>query len=313
MALHGLGEITLGVTDLDAARGFYGEFGLRETSPAVFASADGGDQLRLVETPYRKLVEFVCAADDADDVARIVAAATAHDLPVTTHADGSISIVEPIVGIRATVRVRARIVETAATTPEMNGPGRAVRLYERAPAIFDEGAARPRRLGHVLYTTPDWAGSMRFLTDVLGFHVSDTSAGMIAFLRCGSDHHNVGLISAPVPFLHHTSWMVNDVDEIGKGAQNLLAVDPNRHAWGLGRHFLGSNLFWYFRDPSGHFAEYFTDLDQIPDPAEWEARDWDPSKALYAWGQAPPPEFLVPPDVDEIAAAIAAQPADAAR
>ena len=305
MALHGLGEITLGVTDLGAAREFYGEFGLTETAPATFATVDGGDQLRLVETSYRRLLEFVCAADDADDVARIRAAATAHDLPVTDHADGSVTIVEPIVGIRATVRVRDRIAETARATPEMNGPGRAVRLHERAPAIFEEGPARPRRLGHVLYTTPDWEGSMRFLTEVLGFYVSDTAAGIIAFLRCGSDHHNVGLISAAVPFLHHTSWMVNDVDEIGKGAQHLLAVDPNRHAWGLGRHFLGSNLFWYFRDPSGNFAEYFSDLDQIPDPKEWEARDWDPSKALYAWGPPPGPDFVSPHDVDEIARGIA--------
>lgn len=313
MALHGLGEITLGVTGLDAARGFYGEFGLTETGSGVFATADGGDQLRLVETPYRRLVEFVCAADDADDIARIQASAAAHDLPVTVHDDGSITVVEPIVGIQATVRVRPRIVETPRTTPEMNQPGHAVRLHDRAPAIFDAGPATPRRLGHVLYTTPDWEGSMRFLTDVLGFHVSDTSGGMIAFLRCGSDHHNVGLISAPVPFLHHTSWMVNDVDEIGKGAHNLLAVDPNRHAWGLGRHFLGSNLFWYFRDPSGNFAEYFCDLDQIPDPAEWEARDWDPSKALYAWGPPPTPDFVSPHDVEEIAAAMAAHGIGAAR
>ena len=56
----------------------------------------------------------------------------------------------------------------------------------------------------------------------------------------------------------------NDVDEIGKGAQNLLAGDPTRSVWGLGRHFLGSNLFWYFRDPMGNYAEYYADLDQIP-------------------------------------------------
>ena len=54
--------------------------------------------------------------------------------------------------------------------------------------------------------------------------------------------------------------------------------------WGLGRHFLGSNLFWYFRDPAGNFAEYFADLDQIGDDDAWIARDWAPDKSLYAWG-----------------------------
>ena len=63
---------------------------------------------------------------------------------------------------------------------------------------------------------------------MLGFELSDISPGVIAFLRCSEDHHNVGLIGSPVPFFHHSSWQVNDVDEIGKGAQNLLAVDPSR-------------------------------------------------------------------------------------
>ncbi len=76
--------------------------------------------------------------------------------------------------------------------------------------------------------------------------------------------------------------------------------------WGLGRHFLGSNLFWYFRDPSGNFAEYYADLDQIPVAAEWEARQWEPDKALYAWGPPVPKDFVAPSDVEEIAAAMRA-------
>ena len=127
---------------------------------------------------------------------------------------------------------------------------------------------------------PTSTAACDFLQTVLGFELSDISPGMIAFLRCSEDHHNVGLVGSPVPFFHHSSWEVNDVDEIGKGAQNLLAVDPSRDVWGLGRHFLGSNLFWYFRDPAGNFAEYFADLDQIPVAAEWEARQWEPDKAL---------------------------------
>jgi hypothetical protein len=39
---------------------------------------------------------------------------------------------------------------------------------------------------------------------------------------------------APVTMLHHTSWQVDDVDEIGRGAKALLDADPGRHVWGLG-------------------------------------------------------------------------------
>ena len=305
MSLHGLAEMTLGVPNVDATRQFYREFGLAESTNGMFASADGGDQLRVVDAPYRRLVEFALAADDTDDIARIRSAAAAYDVAVIDHGDGSISMSEPIVGISAKVTVRSRIQQ-----PEpyewkaMNSPGNPARSGTRAPAIFNEGSARPRKLGHVLYTTPDFEASMRFLTDVLGFKISDTSAGMIAFLRCSTDHHNVGLINAPVPFFHHSSWQVNDVDEIGQGAQTLLAVDPTRDVWGLGRHFLGSNLFWYFRDPAGNFAEYYADLDQIPEDAEWDARDWAPDKSLYAWGPPVPKAFVHPDDVEEIAAAL---------
>lgn len=306
MALHGMAEITLGVPDVAATQAFYNEFGLTTSAPGVLATANGGDQMRLVQRSYRHLVEYVVAADDADDLARISAAAAAHDLAVSTHDDGSISVLDPICGIRARVAIRPRIQLDEYESPVMNTPGHVARVNDRAPAIFDAGPAQPRKLGHVLYATPDLAGSMKFLCDVLGFKVSDTSEGIIAFLRCSDDHHNIGMTQAPLHFFHHSSWMVNDVDEIGKGAQNLLAGDPGRSVWGLGRHFLGSNLFWYFRDPMGNYAEYYADLDQIPSAADWEARNWAPDKSLYAWGPPPPHEFLEPRDLADIAAGQAA-------
>jgi catechol 2,3-dioxygenase-like lactoylglutathione lyase family enzyme len=306
MAMQGLAEITVGVPNVDETRAFYTEFGLSESSSGVFATADGGDQLRVVPRPYRQLVEFVMSVSDSEEIAKIDANASRAGLAVISHEDGSISVREPVVGIGARVAVREPVQCEPYESPLMNTPGNVARPGNRAPAIFDTGAARPRKLGHVLYGTPDLDGSMRFLQDVLGFWLSDISPNVIAFLRCSDDHHNVGLINSPVPFFHHSSWQVNDVDEIGKGAQNLLAVDPRRDVWGLGRHFLGSNLFWYFRDPAGNFAEYYADLDQIPNAAEWEARSWEPDKSLYAWGPPVPADFVAPSDLAEIEAALRA-------
>ena len=230
----------------------------------------------------------------------------AYGVAVIDHEDGSISMSEPIVGISAKVTVRPRIQQ-----PEpyewkaMNSPGNPARSGTRAPAIFNEGSARPRKLGHVLYTTPDFEASMRFLTDVLGFKISDTSAGMIAFLRCSTDHHNVGLINAPSSVLPPlvVAGQRSRRDRPGR-AERCSPSTPRRDVWGLGRHFLGSNLFWYFRDPAGNFAEYYADLDQIPEDAEWDARDWAPDKSLYAWGPPVPKAFVHPDDVEEIAAAL---------
>jgi hypothetical protein len=44
--------------------------------------------------------------------------------------------------------------------------------------------------------------------------------------------------------------------------------------WGLGRHVIGSNYFYYIRDPWGSLAEYFFDLDYIPESCAWEPREF---------------------------------------
>ena len=124
---------------------------------------------------------------------------------------------------------------------------------------------RPRKLGHVVIGTPEPEATHRFFVDGLGFKVSDQVDGVAAFLRCSTDHHNLLIQPSPVAFLHHTSWQVEDVDEVGRGAMRMLEGHPERHVWGLGRHFIGSNFFWYLRDPAGNFSEYYSDMDAITD------------------------------------------------
>lgn len=302
MALHGLADVTVGVPDVATVSGFYSQFGLADQSDGVFATTDGGNQLRLVTEPRRRLVAATVRADDLDDLARIRASAAAAGMTVEGAGD-DIVVTDPIAGTRYTVGVRDRLHQPERTPIGMNAPGHDARIGERSPKIFIEGPTSPRRLGHALMGTPDLEASIRFYTEVLGFRISDSVPGLIAFLRCSTDHHNIGLMQAPVAFLHHTSWQVDDVDAIGQGAQNLLAYDPESSIWGLGRHFLGSNMFWYFRDPAGNFAEYYADLDQIPDDDVWVARTWEPDKSLYAWGPNVPQAFVQPPDLDELIAA----------
>ena len=301
MALHGLARITIGVPELEGVRRFYRDFGLGEGQTGRFSTEDGGEQLHLVRRPVRQLVEIVVAAEDPDDLSRIRSAAGANDVAVTEDADG-IALSEPVTGIAIRVALRPRVVQKPHETVTMNAPGSSPRVGERSPAIFHDEDVRPRKLGHVIFATPDIERTQRFFIDVLGFRLSDSVPGLIVFMRCSTDHHNVALMQSPVPFFHHSSWQVNDVDEIGHGATKLIGVDPTCDVWGLGRHFIGSNLFWYLRDPAGNFAEYYADLDQIVDDDLWLARTWDPSKALYVWGPSVPKRFLVPEDLDEIEA-----------
>ena len=301
MALHGMARITIGVPQLEGVRQFYRDFGLSEGEAGRFSTRDGGEQLRLVHRPVRQLVELVVAADDADDLSRIARAAARTNVAVTEDGEG-LALREPMTGIAVRVAIRPRIEQKPHEAVAMNAPGSSPRVGERSPAIFHDEDVRPRKLGHVIFATPDIERSQRFFIDVLGFKLSDSVPDLLVFMRCSADHHNVALMQSPVPFFHHSSWQVGDVDEIGHGASNLIGVDPTCDVWGLGRHFIGSNLFWYLRDPAGNFAEYYADLDQIVDDDLWLAKTWEPDKALYIWGPSVPKRFLVPEDLDEIAA-----------
>jgi catechol 2,3-dioxygenase-like lactoylglutathione lyase family enzyme len=280
MALHGIARITMGVPDVDTTHGYYADFGLTPLGHGRLASTDGGEQLKIVAAPRRRLEELVLAADDTDDLDRIGAALSRLEVPFTRDAH-VLRTVDPGTEVTVTVEPRPRIVQHAADPVPVNGPG----LVQR-----------PRRLGHVVLGSTDQEASQRLFTEGLGFKVSDLVPGA-AFLRCSPAHHNLLVQRAPIAFLHHTSWQVDDVDEVGRGATRMLDGHPERHLWGLGRHHLGSNFFWYLKDPAGNFSEYFADMDCIIDDQLWTPRVWEDIRALYNWGPPVPPSFIQPEDL----------------
>ncbi len=304
MSLHGLVGITIGVPNVEQAAAYYQEFGLERIPLAVagqaaFATVDGGEQLRLVQSNRRRLVELRIGADDPDDLDRIEH--SLDELGEAAHRDQrAITTVEAATGVSVVVAIAPRIRQAPAEAVAYNGPGSVSRPNERSAAILREGPVKPRRLGHVVLGSVDQERSQRFFRDGLGFKLSDTVPGLAAFLRCSPDHHNVLVQQAPVPFLHHSAWEVDDVDEVGRGATRMLEADPSRHVWGLGRHHVGSNFFWYLRDPAGNFTEYYSDLDCIVDDALWRPEVWEGARGLFNWGPPPPPSFLEPEDLADL-------------
>ncbi len=205
--------------------------------------------------------------------------------------------VEPVTGVRVSLEVSPRLRQDPVPATVYNGPGRTERPDGRAPGFQRPDRVRPRKLGHAVIGSTDYRTSTSFFTDGLGFKVSDRISGVGAFLRCSTDHHNVLVLAAPVNFLHHTSWQVDDVDDVGRGAHAMLEGRPERHVWGLGRHYAGSNFFWYLKDPAGNFSEYYSDMDCIVDDQLWTPEDLEGARGLFAWGPPPPPSFLHPDDL----------------
>jgi len=301
MALHRLTSVSIGVPNVAETAAYYEEFGLARLDDSRLATADGGEQLRLVPSPRRRLVEFGIGVADPDDLESVASRLTALGV-VFRQTPDAVAAVDAGTGVRVVLRVADPIAQTPVPPAAQNAPGRADRLMARAESVLRDSPVRPRKLGHVVLGSTDLEASERFFTHGVGFKVSDSIAGAASFLRCSTDHHNLLVQAAPIPFLHHTSWQVEDVDEIGRGATALLDKDPGRHVWGLGRHHIGSNFFWYLKDPAGNFSEYYADLDCIIDDQLWKPEVFDDIRALYNWGPPVPGSFLAPDDLAELMA-----------
>ncbi|MER5492586.1 VOC family protein [Streptomyces sp. NPDC002454] len=296
MPLHGLTSVVIGVPNVAATTAYYEDFGLGRGESGWLTTLDGGAQLRIVDSPVRRLVAANIGADDADDLARAASSLTALGVPVTLD-DTSLTAVEAVTGVRVTVRIAERIRQPRISATPYNGPGRIERTGARAPGVLREGPVRPRKLGHAVIGSVDYEATTRFLVDGLGFRASDYIKGKGAFLRCSTDHHNILVLNSPVNYLHHTSWQVDDIDDIGRGAQAMLEDHPERHVWGLGRHHAGSNFFWYLKDPAGNFSEYYSDMDTVSEDELWTPEVLEGAKGLFNWGPPPPPSFLNPEDL----------------
>lgn len=150
---------------------------------------------------------------------------------------------------------------------------------------------RPNKLGHLLMFTPDYDKTEVFYCQALGLRVTDRVPNKVGFLSGGSgirDHHCFGLIPSTHRGFQHGSFHVDSVDDIGFGALQMRKAGYGE-GFGLGRHALASNLFYYTRDPWGSWVEYYADMDKISEA--WQTRDWNglpyvwPDWAPEFWGK----------------------------
>jgi catechol 2,3-dioxygenase-like lactoylglutathione lyase family enzyme len=135
----------------------------------------------------------------------------------------------------------------------------------------EEGPAKIVRLGHCVLSVSDFRASEAWYKARFGFITSDEieaapGVAVGAFMRCDrgdipTDHHTLFLLQAPTgPGFNHAAFEVRDIEDLLAGHARLL--DQKRDlSWGVGRHYLGSQVFDYWRDPWGHTLEHWTDGD----------------------------------------------------
>ena len=295
--VHSIQRFALTVPSLDEAEKFYKTFGLdvrrggnalelrAHGDPHVWGVIHGGGPKRL------EYVEMGMYAEDADALARRVAT---HGIGRAAHPLGpkdGLWLTDPD-GVALHVSVAPN------TSPAVKSPASAVAPvppgHGAAPARSKVAQVRPRRLAHVLRFTPDVPRMIRFCDEVLGMRLSDRSGDIIAFMHAvhGSDHHVLAFAKSDRPGYHHSSWDVGSVDEVGRGSEQMRNGGYGE-GWGVGRHVLGSNYFYYVRDPWNSWAEYSYDIDYVPVDLDWPAADHPGEDSIYVWGPPLHPEFIV--------------------
>ena len=296
MAVRSFLHYALEVPDQAVGQKYYQDFGLVDATGGNSAvrlrpARQDRDSVVLYAGP-RKRLHHLCYGATGEDFAGLRASLRAAGVgevdPPRGAPESGIWIRDPD-GNLVNVREEAAPASPADPPLKLNGPGYTPRQALRGYPERGSGAA-PRRLGHVLLFTPDVDRQIDFYTRALGLKLSDRSGTLIAFLRCNTDHHTLALLASPGPGFHHASFQVGSVDEIAMGA-NRMADRGWQPGWGLGRHVIGSNFFYYIRDPWGGFAEYYFDLDCIPDDCAWQPRDFPGEDSLYVWGPPVPDDF----------------------
>jgi catechol 2,3-dioxygenase-like lactoylglutathione lyase family enzyme len=296
MAVRSFLHYALEVPDPSVGQRFYEDFGLvngRGSGDSVRLRPERlGRDAVLLYGGKRKRLHHLCYGAPGEDFARVresLQRAGVGEMDAPRGApEGGIWFRDPD-GNAVNVRDEATPAEPVDPPVPLNGPGYVQREAARGYPARGQRIV-PRRLGHTLLFTPDMERAMRFYTETLGMKLSDRSRGIIAFLRCNTDHHTLALLSSHAPGFHHASFQVGSVDEIAMGAVRM-AEKGWQPGWGLGRHVIGSNFFYYIRDPWGSLAEYFYDLDQIPETCAWEPRDFPAADSLYSWGPPVPADF----------------------
>jgi catechol 2,3-dioxygenase-like lactoylglutathione lyase family enzyme len=300
--IRSLQHVGLAVPELEVGRAFYETFGLEARASGddlVFRSKGRAqDQIRLIEAK-RKRLAYVSLGTNAAGMREIKgglqrAGVAIEEAPFKVPF-GGVWFRDPV-GDWVNVQEAESAPPAEPVLPEINAPGRYRRIGTRACDVGSlSKRAQPRRLGHVIKFSPDVNRSVDFYTRVLGMKVSDRAGDVLAFLRCtnGGDHHVLAFAKSSHSGLHHVSFEVGDIDEIEIGAQTLLRAGY-RDGFGLGRHVGGSNYFHYIRDPWNSLAEYFWDIDVIPeDDSGWTPLDVTPQEITMVWGVTPPPEDFV--------------------
>jgi catechol 2,3-dioxygenase-like lactoylglutathione lyase family enzyme len=293
--IHSIDHFALEVPELPQARRFLDAFGLRleDVDGAINVRAAGSAHCwaRILPGPCKRLayLSLNCYPEELEPLrAQAIAAGAKAAVGPYVNAEGfwiydpDGNLIQVKAGEKTSPDTKTANVATQVAAGVRGVSGRTSRLR-----------TTPTRLSHVLMFTTCLNTALQFYEQALGLYLSDRSRDIVAFMhgRHGSDHHLIAFVQSKAKGWHHSAWDVAGVDDIGRGSEQMRDAGY-REGWGIAQHTLGSNYFYYVRDPWGSFWEYSAHIDFVPAGTKWQSADYPPQDALYMWGPEMPAYFI---------------------
>jgi catechol 2,3-dioxygenase-like lactoylglutathione lyase family enzyme len=291
--------------DLDAAETFLVEFGLSivaRSSTRLYARAcePSAYCYRVERAPRPAFLGLGFEVETRAELERLASLPGASPVGTAQHPGG---------GLCVTLRDPAGF-----CLEILHGQASDGALLQRAPLALNtpdntrrvNGTQRPdvapqpvSRLGHLVLETARFQELCAFYTSELGLIPSDVQVlpdgtPAVTFLRLDrgptpADHHSVAIAQSFTERFGHCAFEVMDLDAVGMG-QRVLQEAGYRHAWGIGRHILGSQVFDYWCDPWGDKHEHYCDGDQFTAEVPMGVHALG-RKAMAQWGPPLPRSF----------------------
>jgi len=284
--------------DVPSAARFFEDLGLEpvqvaKDSAALRGCAESRPSVRLKRGPaaFDGITLQLATMDD------IRTLANARSVPVKRDGEALIiQLVDPN-GLPVRAEWSPESSPTLPTPIGRNSPVSTVRVNRQA---HEAAPVKVYRIGHAQLGTGRLERTLNWYQKTFGMIVSDfqviqgQSVPIVAFMRFDrgdtpTDHHSLAFGSALELGHGHTAFEVYDAGEVLRAHAAL--ADRHRHAWGIGRHDQGSQIFDYWRDDEGSCFELYADGD-VFDAHHRAGVSAFTGGSIYAWGPEPTAAFL---------------------
>jgi catechol 2,3-dioxygenase len=296
-----LGHTEVQVRDLGAARAFYVDalgFIVDDEEPGRLYLRGNEDfdiwTLTLSEADQPGLGHFALRVSEAEDLERLQIMHERLGLPVRRVPAGA----ERGQGEALRVRTPDGIpLEFYSEMEQLSlrdetGVRLPMRRTSRNPGLV------PTSMDHVNVRIADMRQSLAYWMGELKFSMSEgverDDELFAAWLRRSSGTHDLAILAAKEPALHHFAFSLRESADVLRAADLLAdAGFADSIEFGPGRHGVTNALFLYVRDPDGNRLELFVNdylRDHDSEPVVWSWEEFLRGGRLW-WGQPAPEAF----------------------